>query len=99
MGACNEMVRMVPSFDDDRIDVYVTYLDSHTNKKFWIGQGKLNDLSKLPNLFIEATNLRKRDTAVFFRGLHVEYRGVNFSWKDSHDGQGCHVEGHTSPRF
>jgi hypothetical protein len=50
-------------------------------------------------LFVEATDIGKRHSTIFFSSLHVKDGGINLSWQDAHNRQGGHIQGHSSTRL
>jgi hypothetical protein len=73
-----------------------SHLDSNTNEEFRIGEWQFNHFPQLSDLLVQSTNIRKGDTSILFRGLHVKDSRVDLSWQYPHDSERGHIQGYTS---
>ena len=67
--------------------------DPDPHEELRIEKWKLDDLSKLTDLFTQPSDLRVGDVSGVLVG-HVVDQGVDLSWQVSHDGQCGHVQCH-----
>jgi len=66
-------------------------LDAHPQEELGVLEGKLDDLSQLSNLVVQAADAAEADLTGIFEGHIVDER-VDFPGKHAHDGQRRHIE-------
>mmetsp|Transcript_64741 Transcript_64741/g.75277 ORF Transcript_64741/g.75277 Transcript_64741/m.75277 type:complete len:284 (+) Transcript_64741:420-1271(+) len=67
------------------------WLDTDSQEELRVCQWQFNSFSKSSDLVIQTTDLTEGNLSWIFIG-HIEDCRIDFSWKDSHDSQSCHIQ-------